>query len=1058
MTTTAENRPLIIITIQDKNYTALVDTGAGKSYIGELIVSQCCKRHLKSIDPTVKSVRLADGHIATVKKAFPLKMQIGSQTVTETFNYLPNLTVDLIVGMDILQKYNFSIDISTAAVYLRKELLPKPTCPTAVNLLGEITDKPLLTLTATEEAQLKAFLETELPSLTDLRGTTPLVQHRIHLTDPEPIKQRYYPQNPRMQGVINAEVDKMLKDDIIEPSTSPWSSPIVMARKKNGTYRFCVNFKKVNDVSRKDAYPLPYINAILDKLRKARYISSLDLKEGYWQVPLAPESRQITAFTVPSRGLFQFRVMPFGLHSAPATFQRLMDLVIGPEMDPYCFAYLDDIIVLGETFEQHLSLLTEVFHRLRSANLRLNPEKCQFGRRSLQYLGHLVTAEGIHTDPEKVASIRQLPPPSNVKGIRRFLGIASWYRRFVPDFSKIAAPLNRLLKKGIAWQWSEEQDEAFRRLKDGLTSAPVLACPNFEKPFILQTDASDQGLGVALIQHDKDGDHVVAYASRSLTDSEKKYSVTEKECLAIVWGVEKMRPYLEGYRFTVLTDHQSLRWLHSIKSPSGRLARWSIFLQQFDFEIKYRQGILNRVADALSRDPLPSTSKDEEFDPLGVLDEEEPVCSWYRKKKAEVEKNPEVFPDFCVREGKLFRHFWDNDLSEPDLVEPWKLCVPKPSRQSVIEENHDAPTAGHMGITKTIARVASRYYWPGMFRDIARYVRQCPSCLRYKPSQQQLPGKMQPSPITEPGHTVSTDIVGPLPRSTRGNRFLLVFQDRFTKWVQCRPVRSATAKSVTQALYEEIIVRFGTPKVVITDNGTQYTGHHFAELLSSFGIKHRLTPAYTPQANPVERTNRTLKTMIAQYCGQNHRLWDRHLKDFEFAINTARNDSTGYTPAFLTYGRELDVPQTIYPRPNNATTDDTDIKPRTDRLKLLQDIFQLVKINLNRAFTTQSRYYNLRRRDWRCRPGDHVMKRDHKLSSAIKGIAAKLTPRYSGPYTVVRVVSPVVYDLRAQNGKLLRHVHVKDLKPAGAQDSFVPDNAEHRSSTGPATVPLRRAR
>ena len=572
------------------------------------------------------------------------------------------------------------------------------------------------------------------------------------------------------------------------------------------------------------------INAILDKLRKARYISSLDLKESYWQVPLTLESRPITAFTLPSRGLFQFRVMPFGLHSAPATFQRLMDLVIGPEMDPYCFAYLDDIIVLGETFEHHLTLLQEVFRRLRSANLRLNPEKCQFGRRSLQYLGHLITAEGIRTDSEKVAYISQLSPPINVRGMRRFLGIASWYRRFVPDFAKIAAPLTHLLKKGVTWRWDGDQEKAFRCLKQCLTSAPVLACPNFKKPFILQTDASDLGLGAALIQHDQDGDHVVAYASRSLTNTERKYCVTEKECLAIVWGVEKMRPYLEGYHFTVLTDHQSLRWLHSIKSPSGRLARWSIFLQQFDFEIKYRQGVLNRVADALSRDPLPGTSKDEEFDPLGALDEEDPDCSWYRRKKTEVEKNSEAFPDFCVRDGKLYRHFWDNDLSEPELVDPWKLCVPKPSRKTVLEENHDAPTAGHMGITKTIGRIALRYYWPGMYRDIARYVRNCSSCLRYKPSQQQVPGKMQPSPITEPGHTISTDIVGPLPRSTKGNRFLLVFQDRFTKGVQCRPVRSATAKSVTQALYEEIIVRFGTPKVVITDNGSQYTGHQFAEI------------------------------------------------------------------------------------------------------------------------------------------------------------------------------------------------------------------------------------
>jgi hypothetical protein len=254
-----------------------------------------------------------------------------------------------------------------------------------------------------------------------------------------------------MQAVINEEVDRMLAEGIIEPSHSPWSSPVVIAKKKDGAPRFCINFKKINDVSRKDAYPLPFINAILDKLRRAKYISSIDLKQGYWQIPLTEDSKPITAFTVPGRGLFQFRVMPFGLHSAPATFQRLMDRILGPELEPYCFAYLDDIIILGETYEEHENNLLTVFKRLQAANLKINPDKCQFGRKSLKYLGHLVTSEGIRTDPDKFNAILELREPTNVRGVRRFLGVASWYRRFVPNFSQIAAPLNHLLKKGVRW-------------------------------------------------------------------------------------------------------------------------------------------------------------------------------------------------------------------------------------------------------------------------------------------------------------------------------------------------------------------------------------------------------------------------------------------------------------------------------------------------------------------------------------------------------------------------------------------------------------------------------
>ena len=755
-------RPHVEVTFQDITYTALVDTGAASSYVGDSLADQCRKFRSNKVTPTISFAKVADGHLSAVTEAYRPTLKIGCQTITETLNYLPNLAAEVILGMDILRQHGFSIDLSTADVYLNGKLLSKPRPIESCCPLEAVPDKTPLTLTQDEESRLRAFLNRELPLFENIKGTTPLLEHHIHLNNPEPIKQRYRPQNPKMQEIINAEVDQMLKDGIIEPSNSAWSSPIVMVRKKDGTYRFCVDFQKVNDVSRKDAYPLPYINAILDKLRKARYISSIDLKQGYWQVPLAPESRPITGFTIPSRGLFQFKVMPFGLHSAPATFQRLMDKIIGPEMDPYCFSYLDDIIVLGENFEDHLKNLENVFHRLRAANLKVNPDKCQFGRRSLKYLGHLVTSRGICTDPDKVTSIKELTAPNNVRSLRRFLGIASWYRRFVPGFSQIAAPLNQLLKKNIRWKWASEQEEAFLQLKECLTKAPVLACPDFNKPFVLQTDASDKGLGVALIQNDHDGDHVIAYASRSLTSSEKKYSVTEKECLAIVWGIEKMRPYLEGYHFTVLTDHQSLRWLHSLKSPSGRLARWSIFLQQYDFEIKYRKGVLNRVADALSRDPLPSTSRDEVQEPLNTLANESD-CSWYTKKKSEVLKNPEAYPDYCIRDERLYRHFWDSsDMTEPDMTDPWKLCVPKSARRAVLQENHDIPTAGHMGIAKTTARIALRYYWPGMFRDIAKYVRACSSCQHFKPSQQQAPGKMQPSKNCNPWETVSTDLVGPL--------------------------------------------------------------------------------------------------------------------------------------------------------------------------------------------------------------------------------------------------------------------------------------------------------
>ncbi|KAL7724489.1 hypothetical protein ACLKA6_007318 [Drosophila palustris] len=350
------------------------------------------------------------------------------------------------------------------------------------------------------EPELKGFLEAELALFEGLQGVSHIAEHKIRLKDDKPLKQRYYPKNPAMQRVIDEQVNELIQAGAIEPSRSPHSAPIVLVKKKTGDWRMCIDYRQLNAHSIPDAYPVPRINHILERLRHARFISTLDLKQGYWQIPMAADSRECTAFTVPGRGLFQWRVMPFGLHSACATFQRALDTVIGPEMEPHAFAYLDDIVVIGATKEQHVENLREVFRRLRAANLKLNRKKCSFFRKRLVYLGHVISGEGICTDPEKVEAIRSLRAPANCKELRQCLGMASWYRRFVPNFATLVRPMTELLKKGRKWSWDKEQEEALSQLKEKLTTAPVLACPDFSARFVLQTDASDYGLGAVLTQ------------------------------------------------------------------------------------------------------------------------------------------------------------------------------------------------------------------------------------------------------------------------------------------------------------------------------------------------------------------------------------------------------------------------------------------------------------------------------------------------------------------------------------------------------------------------------
>jgi len=461
-----------------------------------------------------------------------------------------------------------------------------------------------------------------------------------------------------------------------------------MIKKPSGNYRFCIDFRQLNLHTEKDAYPLPQINPILEKLKGAKFISTIDLKQGYWQVPLDEDSRPLTAFTVPGKGLYQFTVMPFGLHSAGATFQRLLDKIIGPTLEPKAFAYLDDLILISQSFSDHLALLKEVFDRLKRAGLQVNREKCQFCKTELKYLGHVVNERGIQTDPDKVAAILEFPRPTNVRTLRGFLGLASWYRRFVNNFARMSAPLTKLLRKNTRWHWGDDQEAAFNQLKQKLTSSPILACPDFSSLFTVQTDASGVGLGASLTQIQDGKEVVIAYASRLLTDNERKYTITELECLALVWADRIFRPYLEGYRFEAVTDHQALKWLMKLDSPSGRLGRWILELQQNDFQVRYRKGAYNKVADALSRNPVENTDDDSECALMESGDASnlqrsnqddakavEDRMEWYARTKNQVKENPRTLPNYLVRDDKLYRRFRPkSDLTDGSTE--WKLCIP----------------------------------------------------------------------------------------------------------------------------------------------------------------------------------------------------------------------------------------------------------------------------------------------------------------------------------------------------------------------------------------------
>ena len=1010
-------------TSQEIIVPALCDSGSRLSFIG--------KRGLQILElnqevglPQARRVntfivQMANGSRAFVDECYCLNFLVGNQIKTVSLFFLSSLSFSVIIGLDFLRENAIITDASNNLWWYSENPTQKFQFLSSQDeflVSSSSSSDPLSVVSCGvqlidqyQREIIDKIVTDGLKSLETSPGLTTRITHKIDVGSANPIKQRAYNYSPKVLQAMHTQLDSMLESGIVEPSQSPWASPVVMV-KKGDSYRFCIDFRRVNACTKKDSYPMPNLNTLLDSLRHAAFLSKLDLKQAFLQVPLADEeSRDITSFIVPGRGLFRFRTMSFGLTNSPATFQRLADSVF-MDLYPHIVVFLDDILVCTPDFKTHCDLLQEVFRRLKQHGLQINSEKCNFGCQEVRYLGYLVNAEGISVDPEKTQVVTSYPTPTNVAEVRRFLGMASWYRRFISDFSNIVSPLTSLLGKKKIWVWGEEQNSSLEKLKSALTSAPVLARPDFDLSFTLFTDASACAIGCSLTQIQDGNERVITYCSRTLSSAERNYSVTELECLAIIWGIEKNRQYLEGTEFKVVTDHSCLKWLLNLKNPSGRLARWILRLQPYRFSVEYRKGKFNCVADALSRIVSPFESLTAVS--LGISNSEPTQDEWYDRKFDKVQQSPDLHPDWKVENNKLFYHqksFLKGELQEP--AENWKLVIPWTQRSNVLKENHDDPQSGHLGIAKTHWRIGRLYYWPGMYRDIVRYVLQCDVCQRVKPANTAPRGLMYPRYLTTPWHTVSADIMGPFPTSSFGNKYLLVFEDVFTKWVELVPIRAANSSIILGKFKSFILNRFGTPVKLITDNASNFVSSMVRSMADTCGIKHQTTPLYHCQANPTERANRNIRQLIITYLDkERHTKWDKYIGELQFALNSTVHSSTKYSPAFLNFGRELLPMNSLYRQATPLEQDAADpvqLRKNTGewavRMGKLKELSHLVEQNLLKASLCQSRGYNLRRRPELFSIGDQVLRKTFSLSSAADHISAKLNPKYEGPFTVTSV-------------------------------------------------------
>lgn len=936
-------------------------------------------------------------------------------------------------------------------------------------------------------------------------GTFTAIEHGIDTGDSKPIKQRLRRTPVCFAGEEEKHLEKMLKADVIEPSFSEWASPPVLVRKRDGSVRWCVDYRALNKVTKKDVFPLPLVEECMDSLSGNVWYSKLDATWGYWQVKIKDSDKCKTAF-ITKHGLFHFKRMGFGLCNAPATFSRVMDLVLKGLHWSVVLAFLDDVLVLGRDFESHICNLAKVFQRFRDYGVKLKGKKCELFKPEVEYLGRTVGREGIKVGRSFTDTMKRWTAPTCTKEVERFCGFANYHRNFIKDFAEITAPLYELTGKA-PFHWDEKHERSFESVKNALMTAPVLTIPTADGKFILDTDASDIAIGAELSQVQNGVERCISYCSFTLTPEQKKYCTTRKELLAVVRFTRHFRHYLLGRPFDIRTDHSSLQWLMNFRNLNGQLARWLEELSQYRMNIYHRPGHKHQNADALSRIPdieicphyqaavnpenLPcggcnyckkvhqnwsefirdvddtiplinynQQPKDKEvqcnllmsetspqykemtiggFEARAVQTRNSTNSSWVENFSwKEISEKQHAEDDFLFLikwltnqetppENELYlsnsavKNYWINrhlyEIDKQNVL--WKkidseestkqLLVPKVMRDIIIGLCHNIPTSGHQGYDRTLARIQQRFSWYAMTQDIRKFVTSCPACNRNKKATRKARCGMKQFHAGSPMERVHLDFLGPLPVTKKGNAYVLMMVDQFTKWVECVPLPNQSAETTAKAV-NEFFLRFGFPFQILTDRGTNFESVLFKNLCECLQIHKTRTTPYRPSANgQVERYNRTLMDALRCFVSRTPTLWDEYVPLLACALRSAKNRSTGFTANMLMLGREVTMPVDLM-FPCQEVQNDYNIEQYLlDFIEKMESVHNIARANLKSTQALMKRDYDLKTFARSYQVGDPVYVLD---TAAVKGRCRKLNPTWKGPGVITRKLSDYVYEIK----------------------------------------------
>ena len=1015
-----------------------------------------------------------------------------------------NIVLNSVTEMiDFFQPVTDNIQVNTAEQahdegqspdYDFNKIMPFPVSDPEDDLNFNI-DNPKLS--AQEIAELIAFLvknKQAFASTLAKLGHSSEYFHKIETGDAKPVALRFYRTSPKVQQEIDNQIEDLLKYGIIEPSTSAWSSPVVMVKKSDGSYRMAIDYRQLNSRTKPQNFPVPRLPDIFDQIgdRKPQYFSTLDLQSGFWQISVSPEDKDKTAF-VTKNAKYVFNRMPFGLRNGPSTFQQCISTVLRDLLGKSCCVYADDILCYSPDLKTHKSDLQKIFDRLIKAGLTLNPKKCHFAVQSVRYFGHILSPEGIRTDPSKVQVIQNYPVPKTVTEVRRFLGMTQYYRRFQKNYSNLAKPLQNLTKNNVTFEWTPSCQTSFETMIHNLTTAPILAYPDCHKAYILNCDASDVAISFILSQlNDENREVVIEYAGRTLRKSELNYSVTDKEALAVVEGFRKFHTYLYGSHTTVITDHQALEHVYKNPKITGRISRWNILLQNYDYTVQYKKGKHNTNADAISRLenlPQPDNENADDIipenvdlfvidpDPQDVIDREPQFHEYFVFEHME-SVIPSVMPvndidivtaqKQCPVIGPIYNFIESGELPEDHELKPSiiadasqyfikngvmyhlyqprvrnlqkhkpltsQIVIPKSLRPMVLSEFHDSLTAGHQGFLRTYAAIHERYYWPQMYREILDYQQTCYPCQRasnYMPRPPPL-GKFPPFSEASIWSRIHMDFLGPLREGKHKEKYILLVVDAFSKWPEAFALPSCDSITVAKVLYKEIFTRYGAPSVLISDRAQTFMSNLVRALCDLFSVKRNYTSSYHACSNSAcERLNSQINRALRTYVNPTQEDWPSILPGILMAFrNTPADNSTEFSPYFLMFGQQMKTPLDVAVQGNLK-----EVSPhfRTDLKTFLENVQlsrQIAKENMERHLEINKTRYDQKSQNKPFHVGQYVWLYNPAVPV---GYSSKLHAKWCGPYTVTEVHDNNTYRIRhfqthLESPSLINGIRLKPAK------------------------------